>query len=149
MWWIYFNIGAERASARIMASSDPGRLARLAYTYLHMLLIAGIIVSAVADELVLSHPLGHTEPSTIAVILGGPALYLLGNIFFKRTTASRLALSHLVGLALLAGLGVVAPSLPPLLVGAASTLVLVVVAAWETWSLQGHAAPSADAAASS
>jgi len=32
MWWIYFNIGAERASARIMASSDPGRLARLAYT---------------------------------------------------------------------------------------------------------------------
>ena len=149
MWWIYFNIGAERASARIVASSDPGRLARLAYTYLHIVLIAGIIVSAVADELVLSHPLGHSEPSTIAVILGGPALYLLGNILFKRTTASRLALSHLVGLALLAGLGAVAPSLPPLLLGAASTLVLVVVAAWETWSLQGHAAPSADPAASS
>jgi len=151
MWWIYFNIGAERASARIMASSDPGRLARLAYTYLHIVLIAGIIVSAVADELVLSHPLGHTKPSTIAVILGGPALYLLGNILFKRTTAPRLALSHLVGLALLTGLGAVAASLPPLLLGAATTVVLVVVAAWETWSLQGHAAaaPSGDAAASS
>jgi low temperature requirement protein LtrA len=149
MWWIYFNIGAERASARIMASSDPGRLARLTYTYLHIVLIAGIIVSAVADELVLSHPLAHTEPSTIAVILGGPALYLLGNLLFKRTTASRLALSHLVGLALLAGLGAVAPFLPPLLLGAASTLVLVVVAAWETWSLRGHAAPGADPATSS
>jgi low temperature requirement protein LtrA len=151
MWWIYFNIGAERASARIMASSDPGRLARLAYTYLHIVLIAGIIVSAVADELVLSHPLGHTEPSTIAVILGGPALYLLGNIMFKRTTAPRLALSHLVGLALLTGLVAVAASLPPLLLGAATTVVLVVVAAWETWSLQGYAAaaPSGDAAASS
>jgi low temperature requirement protein LtrA len=139
MWWIYFNIGAERASARIMASSDPGRLARLTYTYLHIVLIAGIIVSAVADEFVLSHPLGHTEPSTTAVVLGGPALYLLGNILFKRTIASRLALSHLVGLALLAGLGAVAASLPPLLLGAASTVVLVIVAAWETWSLQGHA----------
>ena len=64
---------------------------------MHMPLVAGIIVSAVGDELVLAHPMGHTEPSTIAVILGGPALYLLGNIFFKRTTASRLALSHLVG----------------------------------------------------
>jgi low temperature requirement protein LtrA len=151
MWWIYFNIGAERASARIMASSDPGRLARLAYTYLHIVLIAGIIVSAVADELVLSHPLGHTEPSTVAVILGGPALYLLGNILFKRTTASRLALSHLLGLALLAALGAVATSLPPLLLGAASTVVLVIVAAWETWSLQGHAAAarSRDPAASS
>jgi low temperature requirement protein LtrA len=140
MWWIYFNIGAERASARIMASSDPGRLARLAYTYLHIVLIAGIIVSAVADELVLSHPLGHTEPSAIAVILGGPALYLLGNILFKRTSASRLALSHLVGLALLAGLSPLATSLPPLLLGAAATLVLVIVAAWETWSFRGRAA---------
>jgi low temperature requirement protein LtrA len=70
---------------------------------------------------------------------------------FKRTTASRLALSHLVGLALLAALGAVATSLPPLLLGAASTVVLVIVAAWETWSLQGHAAaaPSRDPAASS
>ena len=56
MWWIYFNIGAERASRRIARSSDPGRLARLAYTYLHLLLVAGIIVAAVGDELVLAHP---------------------------------------------------------------------------------------------
>jgi low temperature requirement protein LtrA len=151
MWWIYFNIGAERASARIMASSDPGRLARLAYTYLHIVLIAGIIVSAVADELVLSHPLGPTEPSAIAVILGGPVLYLLGNILFKRTSANRLALSHLVGLALLAGLGTVATSLSPLLLGAAATLVLVIVAAWETRSFRGGAAaaPASERAASS
>ena len=131
-----------------MASSDPGRLARLAYTYLHIVLIAGIIVGAVADELVLSRPLHHTEPAIIAVILGGPALYLLGNILFKRATASRPALSHLVGLALLAGLGAVAQSLSPLLLGAAATLVLVLVAAWETWSLKGSA-PDGDRVAAS
>jgi low temperature requirement protein LtrA len=136
MWWIYFNIGAERASARIMSSADPGRLARLAYTYLHIVLIAGIIVSAVGDELLLSHPLGHAEPSTIAVLLGGPALYLIGNILFKRATASRMVLSHFAGLGLLALLMAGSAAMPPLLLGAASSLVLVIVAAWETWSLQ-------------
>jgi low temperature requirement protein LtrA len=136
MWWIYFNIGAERASARIMSSADPGRLARLAYTYLHIVLIAGIIVSAVGDELMLSHPLGHAEPSTIAVLLGGPALYLIGNILFKRATASRMVLSHFAGLGLLTLLMAGSAAMSPLLLGAASSLVLVIVAAWETWSLQ-------------
>jgi low temperature requirement protein LtrA len=136
MWWIYFNIGAERASARIMSSADPGRLARLAYTYLHIVLIAGIIVSAVGDELMLSHPLGHAEPSTIAVLLGGPALYLIGNILFKRATASRVVLSHFAGLGLLTLLMAGSAAMSPLLLGAASSLVLVIVAAWETWSLQ-------------
>src|SRR6476646_1847919 len=58
MWWIYFHIGAEAGSEQISASSEPGRLARLAYTYQHMPIVAGIIVSAVADELVLKHPGG-------------------------------------------------------------------------------------------
>jgi low temperature requirement protein LtrA len=56
MWWIYFNIGAERARRNISSSSDPGRVARLSYTYLHIPLVAGIIVTAVGDELVLAHP---------------------------------------------------------------------------------------------
>jgi len=54
MWWIYFHKGAEAGSEEISRSSEPGRLARLAYTYLHMPIIAGIIISAVADELVLN-----------------------------------------------------------------------------------------------
>ena len=61
MWWIYFHKGAEAGSEQISRSSEPGRLARLAYTYLHMPIVAGIIVSAVADELVLKHPHGHSD----------------------------------------------------------------------------------------
>ena len=56
MWVVYFNIGAERSSQVIAASDDPGRLARSGYTYLHILIVAGIIVTAVGDELVLHHP---------------------------------------------------------------------------------------------
>lgn len=47
MWWIYFDTAADRASRRIERSGDPGRLARLAYTYLHLPIAAGIIVTAV------------------------------------------------------------------------------------------------------
>ena len=65
MWWIYFNKGAEAGSEQISRSSEPGRLARLAYTYLHMPIVAGIIVTAVADELVLKHPGGHSDLNTV------------------------------------------------------------------------------------
>ena len=65
MWWIYFHRGAEAGSELISRSSEPGRLARLAYTYLHMPIVAGIILSAVADELVLKHPADHSDLKTV------------------------------------------------------------------------------------
>jgi len=139
MWWLYFDTGADRGSQRISHSSDPGRLARLSYTYLHLLIVAGIIVSAVADELILAHPLnspgGHAEAPTIAIIVGGPALYLLGNLLFKRTLSNRAPLSHIVGLGLLTALIPAALYLPPILSGAATTVILIMVATWETVSL--------------
>jgi low temperature requirement protein LtrA len=143
MWWIYFNVGAVRASRRIAGSADPGRVARLSYTYLHLPLVAGIIVSAVGDDLVLTHPTGHTDAKIAAVLLGGAALYLIGNLLFKRITADSPALSHMVGLGLLALLVPLLPVLRPLTLGAATALILVLVAAWETWSLSPpHADPA-------
>lgn len=136
MWWIYFNIGAERGSRHIAASDDPGRVARLAYTYMHLPLVAGIIVAAVGDELVLAHPTGHTDAKTAAVLLGGPALYLLGNLLFKRISAKYYPLSHLVGLGLLALLVPVATVAGPLAFSGATALVLVIVAIWETRSFR-------------
>lgn len=137
MWWIYFDTGVKRGEELIANSDDPGRIARLSYTYIHLLIVAGIIVNAVADELVLSHPLGHAEPAAIAAILGGPALYLVGNIMFKRLLAAHMALSHLVGLGLLAALLPFSPWLPPLALGVGSTAILILVAVWETISLRG------------
>lgn len=136
MWWIYFDTGHERGSHHISTSDDPGRLARIAYTYMHLPIVAGIIVAAVADELVLAHPAGHAEAPAIAVILGGPALYLLGNTLFKCVIAGRLPLSHLIGLALLAALLPLAWSLSLLALASATTAMLIVVAVWEMVSLR-------------
>jgi low temperature requirement protein LtrA len=110
-------------------------LARLAYTYIHLVLVAGIIVAAVADELILAHPTGHTDTKTATAALAGPALYLVGNSLFKRTIHGRLPLSHMVGLVLLALLIPLIPVTSPLTFGMMATLVLVLVAIWETLSL--------------
>ncbi len=109
--WIYFDTGAERASRTIASAADPGRLARSAYTYIHAALVAGIVVSAVADELTLAHPEASVAFGPACALLAGPALYLFGNIAFKWVTVGRCPLSHLVGLALLA---LLAPAVPGL-----------------------------------
>jgi low temperature requirement protein LtrA len=136
MWAVYFNIGAERASRHIVSSADPGRLARSGYTYIHILIVAGIIVTAVGDELALHRPYGRAEAGTTAVILGGPALYLIGNALFKRLTAPNVPLSHLIGLALLILLVPAAGAVTPLMLSAGTTAIFIVVVAWEWQSLR-------------
>jgi low temperature requirement protein LtrA len=137
MWWIYFDLGAARGSLAIRQSNDPGRTARVAYTYLHLLIVAGIIVCAVADELTLRDPHATTGATQAAVLLGGPMLYLAGNALFKKTVnAINLPLSHLVGLALLLGLALTYPRWSIASLGVATTAVLIVVALWEMRSLR-------------
>lgn len=131
MWWLYFDTAAEAGSETISHSSDPGKLARLAYTYIHLFIVAGIVVSAVADEFVLAHPLGHSDEKTVVAVLESTAIYLLGNLLFKWTIAGRSPLSHIVAIAPMFLLAFVANHSAPLMLSALATLVLVIVAAWE------------------
>jgi low temperature requirement protein LtrA len=134
MWWIYFNIGAERGSRQFASAEDRGRVARNVYTYFHLPIVAGIVVCAVADEITIAHPQGHGAVADAVVMLAGPALYLFGNVFFKRASANNYPLSHLVGLGLLAAVAPFAPWMTPLALGTATTAVLITVAVWETRS---------------
>jgi low temperature requirement protein LtrA len=148
MWWIYFHKGAEAGSELISRSSEPGRLARLAYTYLHMPIVAGIILSAVADELVLTHPTGHSDLRTVVSAIGGPLLFLLGTILFKHTIRGFLQLSHGAGIIAFAVLAWFAGGLSPLLLSALTTLIMIIVAVWESVSLRSGAAETQSEATS-
>jgi low temperature requirement protein LtrA len=136
MWWIYFHKGAEAGSEQISRSSEPGRLARLAYTYLHMPIVAGIIVAAVADELVLKHPGGHSDLKTVISAIGGPLLFLFGTILFKHSFRGFLQLSHGVGIVALCVLAWFASELSPLMLSILTTAIMIVVAVWESISLR-------------
>jgi low temperature requirement protein LtrA len=148
MWWIYFHTGAEAGSEQISTSSEPGRLARLAYTYLHMPIVAGIILSAVADERVLKHPGGHSDLRTVVSAIGGPLLFLVGTILFKLTIRGFLQLSHGVGIVALAGLSWFAAELSPLTLSLLTTAILITVAVWESVSLGSRSEESQSEATS-
>lgn len=141
MWWIYFDVGAQRASAMIEHDQRPGLIGRAVYTYAHIPIVAGIIVLAVADEQVLTHPLGHSEPFLIASLLGGPLLFIGGNMIFKRLTSGQpwWPLSHLVGLGLFAlfGMWAVITRPAPLALHATATGIFILVAVWEWGSFHG------------
>jgi low temperature requirement protein LtrA len=145
MWWIYFHIGAEAGSEHISQSADTGRLARLAYTYLHLPIVAGIVVSAVGDELLLAHPDGHVGAKEILSIVGGPLLYLVGTILFKHAIRGIYQLSHLVGIGLLIVLIPFAGRFTPLSLAVAAAAILTIVAAWEAISLGSGSGSSEDA----
>ena len=83
LWWLYFDYVARIAELRLSLSDDPGRLARDAYTYIHIPIIAGMIVTAVGDELVIAHPTERLDGAELAAVVGGPALYLIGHVAFR------------------------------------------------------------------
>lgn len=109
---------------------------------MHAPIVAGIIVCAVADELVLAHP-DHATPAGVTAIIGGPVLYLLGCMLFKWVTNDRRTppLSHMVGLLLLFSAIPLATHhhFSALALSAVTTVILVVVAVWESLALKKQA----------
>ncbi|GAA4224775.1 hypothetical protein GCM10022254_05010 [Actinomadura meridiana] len=134
LWWIYFDHTAEAAAGRIAASADPGRLGRSAYTFIHIVMIAGIVVGAVADEKVMAHPGGHVDTAFAVVALGGPALFVAGHSLFKQVvfggfTAARV--TALLALAVLAVPALATDVLTPLALHICSSVVVVALALWD------------------
>lgn len=125
MWWLYFDMAQEFGTSRLEGSRDPGRVARFTYTYVHPLIIAGIIALAVADEFVLAHATGHTDARTRWAILGGTGLYLLGNLLFRWGFSRYWSRSLLVALGMVAlGCWASLHMSPWVLLGASSMLLL-------------------------
>jgi low temperature requirement protein LtrA len=80
LWWLYFGQAAGTVLERIRAATveERGRIGRDIYTYLHLPIIAGIVLVAVGDELVIAHPTDDLHDVGALVALGGPALFLGG-----------------------------------------------------------------------
>jgi low temperature requirement protein LtrA len=144
LWWIYFDRSADHGGEVIEHSTDPGRLGRSAYTYFHLPIVAGIIVSAVGDELVIAHPGGHTGAATTATVLIGPALFLAGHALYKWAVFNRLSVSRLLAIVALAILAPVSLAVPPLALSGGATLVVAAVAIWDTRTVgrTAHALPA-------
>jgi low temperature requirement protein LtrA len=131
LWWIYFDRFAAAAEARLRGHDDPVLAAADGYSYLHLVIVAGIIVFAVGMKATI-HDLGEPLSDAARLALcGGLAIYLLGNAAFQLRMVRTVGYAKLAGaVALLVVFGV-AGDLSALWVTAAATLVVAAVCALE------------------
>jgi low temperature requirement protein LtrA len=132
LWWVYFSRAAEEAREVFTVSEDPGRIARSAYTYFHLSIVAGIITVAAADELIVAHPGEHVTFASIALTLGGTALFLAGHALFKWAVFGLVSFPRIVAIVALIALIPVGFVIPALVLAVAAALIVVGVAAWDT-----------------
>jgi len=127
LWWLYFDRSAGEGARLIAQSADPGRLGRSAYHFIHPIMVAGIIVFAAADYVVLIRPDAVGVGSTSWLILGGAGLYIAGLVAFKLNVWGRLSWQRAAALVALALLGLVAPHVTALVLSACTAAVVVAV----------------------
>ncbi|MDE2300721.1 MAG: low temperature requirement protein A [Burkholderiales bacterium] len=131
MWWIYFDTASEHGTLAIVGADDPGRIGAR-FHYIHVTLIAGIIVAAVADELTIHQPGQRVDLASASVLVGGPLIYLLGNAAYKKVVYGWFPPSHIAGVALLLLTIAGAFRTDRLMVGGLTTAILIGVAAWQS-----------------
>lgn len=136
MWWVYFDTSSRAGSRAIEESAEPGLMAA-AFHYVHVVLIAGMIAAAAGDDLVMLHPAARVGATEAWLLIGGPALYVIGNGLYKRVVYGAFPLSHWIGLGLFALAVPLALHTDLLMTGALTTGVMIVVAVWESVSRRG------------
>ncbi|MDX6555758.1 MAG: hypothetical protein QOD86_1953 [Miltoncostaeaceae bacterium] len=140
LWWLYFDYVAHIAERRLELSDQRTKLARDGYTYLHVVMVAGVIGSAVGDELVLAHPSDRLPFEELAMIAGGPAVYLVAHVLFRLRMAGSISTKRLAGAAGCVAAGFAGLAGPGLLVAALVLAVLAAVIAAELASGRRRAA---------
>ena len=134
LWWAYFDVSAPAATRRL-AEIEPvpvrNRLARDGFSYLHLPMVAAIVLVALGMKTTLAHvgdPLGW---EATAALVGGVALYLLAHVAFKLRVLDVLSVHRLVAaLALLAFLPLAHRLEPLITVGVVASLL------WLTFALE-------------
>lgn len=137
LWRIYIYRAGELMTESLALADDPAHLGR-STAYTHLLMVAATVAVTASDRLVIARPLAPPHPSWTAAIMGGPVLFLLGRARLEFTVFSRVSMSRLAGLAVLAVLTPAMIVLPPLAVAATMAVVLVGVAAGDVAGWRRH-----------
>jgi low temperature requirement protein LtrA len=93
LWWTYFDVVAL-ISAKRLGEAEVGRvqneLARDSYSYIHLALVAGIVLVAFGMKKAIGHTDAHLHGVEAFGLLGGVAVYLLGLVLFRLRQARSL-----------------------------------------------------------
>jgi low temperature requirement protein LtrA len=135
MWWVYFDVVAI-VSGRRLAEAETGRaqneLARDSYSYLHLIMVAGIVLTALGLKTTIGHFGDHLHTVPAFALLGGVAIYQLGLVAFRYRhvrTINRRKLALAIALLILVP---VATEVPALLALAVVNVLIWTMIAYET-----------------
>jgi low temperature requirement protein LtrA len=131
LWWLYFGEVAEHSRRKLAEAEDVGRLARDAYSYLHLPIVAGIIMVAIADDLLIVHPGRVLSTAGVVMTVGGPALYLAGETLFRVRMIGSANPKRITAVLALGILAVVGNALTALALSASVAAVLIALGLWE------------------
>jgi len=128
LWWAYFDVAALAAAERL-AMIEPvraqNRLARDAFSYLHLPMVAAIVLIALGLKSTLAHVGDPLSWETASALVGGVSLYLLAHVGFKLRSLQTLSVERLAAALLLLALVPVARQ-----VDALATVAMVVAVLW-------------------
>jgi low temperature requirement protein LtrA len=133
LWWAYFDVVSTAAERRLGRAQRAERaiLARDAYTYIHFVMVLGIVGFAVGSKKLVEQPTHHLTTASAFALCGGIAIYLLGHAFFRGRMTRTVGRHHLAGAMASITVGFASLRLPALATVALLVGVLGVVAVWE------------------
>ncbi|HWW66796.1 MAG TPA: low temperature requirement protein A [Solirubrobacterales bacterium] len=137
MWWTYFDIVAivaGRRLARAEAGRELNEMARDSYSYLHLPMVAGIVLVALGMKTTIGHVGNHLHAVPAFALLGGLALYLLGHVAFRYRHVHTINRQRLLLAVVLLVLVPVATELPALAPLALANVLVWAMIAYETRS---------------
>ena len=135
LWWLYFDVVALVAERRL-STAEPGRerntMARDSYSFLHLPMVAGIVLLALGLKKTLEHVGDPLKVVPATALLGGLALYLVAHVFFRYRNVHRISWQRLLVAAVLVALIPAAVELPALATIAIAAALLAAVIVYET-----------------
>lgn len=86
IWWSYFAHDDARAEESLAAADDARRaqMTMFGYFYAHIPVIVGVIVAAAGMKKAVGHAWEHLDPAPALALSGGVAIYLAGDVLFRR-----------------------------------------------------------------
>ena len=139
LWWLYFDVAAIFVRRRLMQATGPElhRLALHSYSYLHLPMVAGIVLFALGLKTTLDHPGDALETVPAVALCGGAALYLLAHVAFLFRATGRIFRRRTIGGVLLLALVPAALVIPALAALALVSGVCSLVVAYEAIRYRG------------
>jgi low temperature requirement protein LtrA len=135
LWWTYFDIVAI-VSGRRLVEAEPGRvqneMARDSYSYLHLPMVAGIVLVALGLKKTIGHFDDHLDAVPAFALLGGISLYLLGLVAFRYRHVHSVNRQRLLLAVVLLILVPVAMEIPAVVALAIANVLLWAMIAYET-----------------